>query len=87
MYHMVAVGEKYRHYKSTGGEDYTYEIVHIGFFQGEEAYDESEVVIYKPLYTIDDLAPHISVLVRPRAEFEGSVEYNGQTIQRFTLIS
>lgn len=67
---MVQVGEKYRHYKSSGGADHTYEIVHIGFFQGEEAYDETEVVVYKPLYPIDDLASHISVLVRPRAEFE-----------------
>ena len=50
---MVKVGEKYRHYKSTGGDNHTYEVIHIGFFQGKVAYEDQLMIIYKPLYAID----------------------------------
>lgn len=70
---MVKVGEKYRHYKSTGGTDHTYEVVSIGFFQGKKAYEDELVVVYKALYDISDLGEEIDVIVRPIAEFEETI--------------
>ncbi|MBP6910444.1 DUF1653 domain-containing protein [Patescibacteria group bacterium] len=84
---MVAVGEKYTHYKRSEGNDHMYEIIAIGIFKSENAYDGEEVVIYKPLYLIEELPSYVSLLVRPRAEFEGELEYNGKTVKRFTLVS
>ncbi len=83
---MVKVGEKYRHYKSAGWDDHTYRIESIGFFQWKDAYEDEQVVVYKPLYPIDDLPAEIDVIVRPLKEWFTEVEYNGQRVPRFTLI-
>lgn len=84
---MVQPGQKYRHYKSTDESNYhTYEIVAVGIFQGDKAYDMEEVVIYKPLYTIASLPSHVSMLVRPLTEFESMMDREGKTLKRFTLI-
>lgn len=84
---MVAVGERYKHYRRSIGNDHAYEIVAIGMFKSEGPYDDEEVVVYKPTYVIEELPSYVSLLVRPRAEFEGEVEFNGQMVKRFTLIS
>ena len=83
---MIQVGEKYRHYKSIGWADHTYEIVHIGIFQWEYGYDMQKVVVYKPFYDIPDFPADVSVIVRPVEEFEGHVEYQWVHIPRFTRI-
>lgn len=40
------IGQVYRHYKSTGGSNHTYEIVGIA----KHSETEEELVIYKPLF-------------------------------------
>lgn len=45
---MVEVGEKYRHYKSTGWTDHTYEIMNKAHFQWDKATDMGEVIVCVP---------------------------------------
>ena len=84
---MVKVGERYRHYKSSGGDDHTYEVVHIGFFQGKKAYEDELMVVYKPLYKVYGLPNEVDVFVRPLSE-RFTEEYNNewQKVPRFTQI-
>lgn len=48
--------------------------------------ENEEVIIYKPLYTIEGFPPHVSVIVRSTADFVGNVLKNEQLISRFTRI-
>ncbi|AKH32565.1 hypothetical protein XF24_00204 [candidate division SR1 bacterium Aalborg_AAW-1] len=77
---MLQIGDHYRHYKSTGGSDYTYEIIGMG----KHTETGEMLVIYKSLYIIDGLQG-ADYWIRPSMRDE-QVEYNGQRISRFTKI-
>ncbi|MEN9582914.1 MAG: hypothetical protein RL641_868 [Candidatus Parcubacteria bacterium] len=50
------IGERYRHYKSTGGNDHVYEIVGLAKHTEIEPPDlDMFFVVYKPLYESDVL--------------------------------
>lgn len=72
----------YRHYKSTGGSNHTYEIVGIA----KHSETEEELVIYKPLFDAESTWLGIAQFAaRPvRMRFE-TLEREGKTVQRFTL--
>ena len=78
---MPVVWEKYRHYKSVGGSDYTYEIIDIA--KHTETWEI--LVIYKPLYTIDGMWL-FNIFARPLSMREEDVVYNGNVVKRFTKI-
>lgn len=68
---MTVKSGRYRHYK---GNDYMV----IGVARHSE--DESELVVYRPLYGEGGL------WVRPKAMFEETVEVNGERIERFAYV-
>lgn len=68
---MTVKAGRYRHYK---GNDYQV----IGVARHSE--DESELVVYRPLYGDGDL------WVRPLSMFVEEVEVNGQSVARFAFI-
>ncbi len=82
-------GEKYRHYKSTGGMDHAYEI--IGLAQEPEEIvpnPENIFVIYKPLYENDLLQKNnTNFFMRPIANFSDEVEIDGKKQPRFAFLS
>lgn len=81
------IGEKYRHYKSTGGNDHVYEIVGIAQ-EPEEIVPSPEniFVIYRPLYESTLLAGNkTDFFVRPIANFSDEVEIDGQKQPRGSL--
>jgi hypothetical protein len=80
------IGERYRHYKSTGGNDHLYEIVGVARHTEHEP-DEPEflMVAYKPLYHSQVLEDYkLDFFVRPLSLFWNEVEWEGKTVQRFT---
>ena len=68
---MTVIPGKYRHYK---GNDYQV----IGLAKHSE--DESELVVYRPLYGEGDL------WVRPLQMFVETVAINGQRVPRFAYM-
>lgn len=80
---MPYIGEYYRHYKSSWGKDYTYEIIGIGKYSetGEQ------LVIYKSLYDTTCWLQWADYWVRPLSMRDEIVEYHWEKIQRFTKIS
>jgi hypothetical protein len=78
---MPVVWEKYRHYKSTGWSGYTYEIIDIA--KHTETWEI--LVVYKPLYVIDELWL-FNVFARPLSMREEEVVYNGNVVKRFMKI-
>jgi hypothetical protein len=68
---MTVIPGKYRHYK---GNDYQV----IGLAKHSE--DESELVVYRPLYGEGDL------WVRPLKMFVETVAINGQRVPRFAYM-
>lgn len=75
-------GEKYRHFKSSGGKDYTYEIVAVG----KHSETLEDLVIYRTLYETDDF-PKGQVWCRPLENFTGDVERENYSGPRFRKIS
>lgn len=73
----IIIGSVYRHYKSTGGQDYTYEVVGVALHTetGEK------LVVYKPLYLCDT-----SLFARPLCMFLDLVEVDGVVKGRFELV-
>lgn len=69
------------HYQHTKTDKGPYEVIAIGI--GTE--DLEEQVIYKQLYSAGNY-PVGTIWVRPRKMFEGQVEIDGQSQNRFTLI-
>lgn len=62
-------GEKYRHYKSTGGSDHTYEVVALA----KDSDDLSDLVVYRALYASDDF-PEGQVWCRSLDNFTEEIE-------------
>lgn len=80
---MPVAWEIYRHYKSTGWSDYTYEVIWLGMNRETE----EVMVIYKPLYdSINARLGDCKYIVRPLSMWDDDVEYNGNTVKRFTKI-
>lgn len=80
---MPVVWEKYRHYKSTGWDDYTYEIIDIA----KHSENWEILVIYKPLYiTHDSRLWEATLIARPLSMREEELVYNGNMVKRFTKI-
>lgn len=72
----------YRHYKSTWWSDHTYKVIGIA----KHSENDQELVIYKPLYDASTTRlQHAEFAARPVAMRFDVVEYQGNTIQRFTL--
>ncbi len=71
------VGKRYRHYKG-------YEYTVIALARMEESLEE--VVVYRAEYETDDFGEG-AIWVRSRLLFEGKVNLNGKTIDRFSQIS
>lgn len=75
----------WRHYKSSGGEDYTYEVLGITI----HSETQEEMVLYKMLYDAHEEPGRLpykkwTLFVRPLSMWFDTVEWNGQKIQRFT---
>jgi len=78
----------WRHYKSSGWEDYTYEVLGIVF----HSETQEEMVLYKMLYDAhmkNGRTPHKewTLFVRPLSMWFDVVEWNGKMVQRFTEIT
>ena len=72
---MIAFPNKiYRHYKTKR----LYQVLHIA----KDSETLSDVVVYKCLYRNDTS----KIWVRSLAMFEGKVDFEGQTIERFELV-
>jgi hypothetical protein len=74
----------WRHYKSTGWVDHTYEV--IGIVKHSETGED--MVLYRPLYTVssDSWAFWYEYIVRPLLLWFDIVDYQWNQIQRFTEI-
>jgi len=72
----------YKHHQEKGFNDHAYEV--IGIAQHSE--DKSYLVMYKPLYRADWLAP-AQCCVRPIEMFFEEVEFEGKTVPRFVKIT
>ncbi len=74
----------WRHYKSTGWDNHTYEILWIV----RHSETGEDMVLYKPLYDIpkDSWAHWYDAIVRPLSMWEEEVEYKWKQMQRFTQI-
>ncbi len=77
----------WRHYKSSGWEDYTYQVIDRAY----HSETQEEMVIYKMLYDSfpeDGKIAHRkwSLFVRPLSLWYNIVEWNGKKVQRFTQI-
>ncbi len=72
----------YRHYKSTGWNDHVYEII------GTAKHSETDeiLVVYKPLYECS-WQEWCDFTARPLSMWEEMVEWNGEMVPRFTLIT
>lgn len=74
----------WRHYKSKGGDDHTYEV--LGVFVHSETYEP--MVVYRPLYKVpeDSWVHGYPWAVRPLSIWYDMVEHDGKMVQRFTEI-
>lgn len=74
----------WRHYKSTGCDDHTYEVIGIAV----HSETEESMVIYRPLYDVppDSWAYGYDYVTRPLSLWYDIVEYQWKQIQRFTQI-
>jgi hypothetical protein len=66
-------GEKYKHYKGD-----TYEVVGLAIHSNDDIW----MVVYKPLYEGGDA----DLFTRPLEEWFSPLEWEGNTVERFTLI-
>lgn len=89
---MVAIGERYHHYKWTWGSNYTYEVIWVA----RDSDTEEVLVLYKPLYTeeqasgdhketIQDFMSEVwaDCCARTLKVREEIVEHNGKQMRRF----
>jgi hypothetical protein len=79
-----AIGAIYKHYKSTGGLD------HLYIVRGIAKHSETDelLVVYEALYASKWLIDsQVDFTVRPLEMFIGEVEIDGNTMQRFELVS
>jgi hypothetical protein len=75
----------YKHYKHDPAgalNNYTYEVMGIG----KNTEDNSELVLYRPLYDSAWLKP-ADYCARPVAMFTDTLEKEGKTIERFKLVT
>lgn len=74
----------WRHYKSTGWTDHTYEVIGIA----KHSETDEDMVLYHPLYPVssDSWAYGYEYIIRPLSIWFDIVEYQWQRIQRFTEI-
>ncbi len=92
---MPKVWEIYRHYRSKGGNDHTYEVIWIA----RNTENLETLVIYKPLYeefeksgdhneTIQDFMSAVwaEYCARPLTMRDEQVEFDGKIVKRFTKI-
>lgn len=75
----------WRHYKSTGWTDHTYEVIGIA----KHSETEEEMVLYKMLYDAHEEPgsfPHKkwALFVRPLSMWFDIIEWRGEKVQRFT---
>lgn len=77
-------GTHWRHYKSTGWSDHTYEVIGIAV----HSETEEPMVLYRPLYEVppESWAYGYDFVTRPLSLWYDIVEYHGERIQRFTEI-
>ena len=75
---VAEVGKRYQHYKN----QHVYQVIAIA----HHSETGEELVIYQAEYDTEDLGPK-PVFARPREMFEESVEYNGDMLDRFVLLS
>ena len=83
--HIPQPGERYRHYKSTWGDDYTYEIIAIA----KHSESDELLVVYKPLYVCaweNRLWNDATVAVRPLSMRYDPIEWQWKTLLRFSKI-
>ncbi|GAB0174972.1 MAG: hypothetical protein HHAS10_08510 [Candidatus Altimarinota bacterium] len=75
---------RWRHYKSQGGDDHTYEV--LGVFIHSESHEP--MVVYRPLYMVpeDSWVYGFPGAVRPLSIWYDEVEYKGEHVQRFAEI-
>lgn len=74
----------WRHYKSTGWDNHTYEV--IGIARHSET--QEDMVIYRPLYRVppESWAYGYEFVTRPLSLWYDIVEHVGKQVQRFTQI-
>lgn len=77
-------GSYWRHYKSAGWADHTYEV--IGTFVHSETHEA--MVVYRPLYPVpeDSWVFGYPGAVRPLSLWYDIVEKDGKMVERFTEI-
>ena len=83
----VQNGDFYYHYKrNPQGEwnNYLYQVLNIGHHTEISDFDESALVIYRPLYK-SSFGTHWAC--RPFQMFAGYVELDGKRTKRFTLVT
>lgn len=80
---MPIAWEIYRHYKSTGWNDYTYQIIWLA----KHSETGDILVVYKPLYSIfDSRLWDATLVVRPLHMREDEIIVDGNVLKRFTKI-
>lgn len=74
----------WRHYKSIGWTDHTYEVIGIA----KHSETEEDMVVYRPLYAVksDSWVYWYDFAVRPLSMWFDIIEWNGAKVQRFTKI-
>lgn len=74
----------WRHYKSKGWDDHTYEV--LGVFVHSETHEP--MVVYRPLYEVpeDSWVYGFPGAVRPLSLWFDMVEHEGKQVQRFIQI-
>ena len=80
---MIKIGSIYRHYKSTGWDDYTYEIVCLGKIKDTL----EDAVVYRALYPVIDLGEVFAenpIFIRTLSDFDS---YTKDGIKRFQEIT
>ena len=78
----------WRHYKSSGGDDHTYEVLGIVY----HSETQEEMVLYKMLYDAGEESwkeahQKWTLFVRPLSLWYNIIEWNGKKVQRFTQIT
>lgn len=78
------IGSHWRHYKSIGWTDHTYEV--LGIAKHSETHED--MVVYRPLYTVSEgnWVYGYNFAVRPLVMWFDTLEHDGKIVQRFTQI-
>lgn len=74
----------WRHYKSIGWTDHTYEVIGIA----KHSETAEDMVVYRPLYEVqtDSWVYGYDFAVRPLSMWYDTIDWNGKKVQRFTQI-